>query len=100
MKAIKSAGARYFVMVAKHHDGFCLWPTNQTQYSVKSSPSKNGGGNFVAEVAAAARKNGLKVGMYLSPWDRLEPRYSYSAQYDIYYMAEMDELIQRYGDLP
>ena len=99
MKAIKSAGARYVVMVAKHHDGFCLWPTNQTDYSVKSSPWKNGGGDVVGEVVAAARKNGLKVGMYLSPWYRHEPRYSNSAQYDIYYMAEMDELIQRYGDL-
>ena len=99
MKAIKSAGARYVVMVAKHHDGFCLWPTNQTDYSVKNSPWKNGGGDVVGEVVAAARKNGLKVGMYLSPWDRHEPRYSNSAQYDIYYMAEMDELIQRYGDL-
>ena len=99
MKAIKSAGARYVVMVAKHHDGFCLWPTNQTDYSVKSSPWKNGGGDVVGEVVAAARKNGLKVGMYLSPWDRHEPRYSNSAQYDSYYMAEMDELIQRYGDL-
>jgi len=99
MKAIKSAGAKYVVMVAKHHDGFCLWPTEQTEYSVKRSPWKNGKGDIVGEVAAAARKYGLKLGIYLSPWDRHEPRYSDSAQYDKYYLAEMDELIQNYGEL-
>ncbi len=99
MRAIKSAGATYVVMVAKHHDGFCLWPTNQTDYSVKSSPWKDGKGDTVGEVAAAARKYGLKLGIYLSPWDRHEPRYSDSLQYDHYYLAEMDELIQNYGEL-
>src|ERR1700746_226110 len=89
MKAIKSAGANYVVMVAKHHDGFCLWPTNQTEYSVKSSSWKNGQGDVVGEVAAAARKHGLKLGIYLSPWDRHESRYANSAEYDNYYLAEM-----------
>jgi alpha-L-fucosidase len=87
------------VMVAKHHDGFCLWPTAQTNYSVKSSPWKDGKGDVVAEVAAAARKYGLKFGVYLSPWDRHEPRYSNSAEYDKYYAAELDELAQNYGEL-
>src|SRR2546427_7167415 len=99
MRAIKSAGARYVVMVAKHHDGFCLWPTKQTDYSVKSSLWKEGKGDVVGEVAAAARKYGLKLGIYLSPWDRHEPRYSNSLQYDSYYLAEMDELVQNYGEL-
>jgi alpha-L-fucosidase len=99
MRAIKAAGAKYVVMVAKHHDGFCLWPTEQTNYSVKSSPWKNGKGDVVAEVAAAARKYGLKFGVYLSPWDRHEPRYSNSAEYDKYYAAELDELAQNYGEL-
>ena len=99
MRAIKSAGATYVVMVAKHHDGFCLWPTNQTDYGVKSSPWKDGKGDTVGEVAAAARKYGLKLGIYLSPWDRHEPRYSDSLQYDSYYLAEMGELIQNYGEL-
>jgi len=99
MTAIKSAGVRYVVMVAKHHDGFCLWPTNQTEYSVKSSSWKNGQGDVVGEVAAAARKHGLKLGIYLSPWDRHERRYANSAEYDNYYLAEMDELIQHYGEL-
>jgi len=99
MTAIKSAGVRYVVMVAKHHDGFCLWPTNQSEYSVKSSSWKNGQGDVVGEVAAAARKHGLKLGIYLSPWDRHERRYANSAEYDNYYLAEMDELIQHYGEL-
>jgi alpha-L-fucosidase len=99
MRAIKAAGARYVVMVAKHHDGFCLWPTEQTNYSVKSSLWKEGKGDVVGEVAAAARRYGLKFGVYLSPWDRHEPRYNNSSEYDKYYAAQLDELVQNYGEL-
>jgi alpha-L-fucosidase len=99
MRAIKAAGAKYVVMVAKHHDGFCLWPTEQTDYSVKKSLWKGGKGDVVGEVAAAARKYGLKFGVYLSPWDRHEPRYANSAEYDRYYAAELDELALHYGEL-
>jgi alpha-L-fucosidase len=99
MRAIKAAGGKYVVMVAKHHDGFCLWPTEQTDYSVKRSPWKGGRGDVVGEVAAAARKYGLKFGVYLSPWDRHEPRYSNSPEYDKYYAAELDELALHYGEL-
>jgi alpha-L-fucosidase len=99
MQALQSAGVRYVVFVAKHHDGFCLWPTAQTDYSVKSSPWENGSGDVVRRVEQAARKYGLKFGVYLSPWDRHEPRYSNSAEYDKYYSAELDELAQGYGDL-
>jgi alpha-L-fucosidase len=99
MKAIRDSGAKYVVLVAKHHDGFCLWPTEQTNYSVKSSPWRDGKGDVVGDVARAARKYGLKFGVYLSPWDRHEPRYKDSAEYDKYYNAELDELAQNYGDL-
>ena len=99
MRAIKAAGAKYVVLVAKHHDGFCLWPTAQTDYSVKSSPWENGHGDVVRAVSQAARKFGLKFGVYLSPWDRHDPRYQNSAEYDKLYMAEMDELTSDYGDL-
>jgi len=99
MRALQSAGIKYVVFVAKHHDGFCLWPTGQTDYSVKSSPWENGNGNVVKRVEEAARKYGLKFGVYLSPWDRHEPRYSNSAEYDKYYAAELDELAQGYGDM-
>ena len=99
MEALKAAGIRYVIFVAKHHDGFCLWPTGQTEYSVKSSPWEGGRGDAVGRVEEAARKNGLKFGVYLSPWDRHEPRYSNSSEYDKYYTAELDELAQNYGDL-
>jgi len=99
MHAIKAAGARYVVFVAKHHDGFCLWPSDQTNYSVKSSPWKEGKGDVVGEVASAARKCGLKFGIYLSPWDRHEPRYNNSAEYDKYYVAQVSELARNYGEL-
>ena len=99
LTAAKAAGAKYVVLVAKHHDGFCLWPTQQTDYSVKSSPWENGKGDVVKRVSDAAHKLGMKFGVYLSPWDRHEPRYKNSAEYDDYYAAELDELTSRYGDL-
>jgi len=85
--------------VAKHHDGFCLWPTEQTNYSVKSSPWEGGKEDVLRRVEEAARKYGLKFGVYLSPWDRHEPRYANAAEYDKYYLAELDELSQHYGPL-
>jgi alpha-L-fucosidase len=99
MKAIRDAGANYVVLVAKHHDGFCLWPTEQTAYSIKASPWRDGKGDVVGDVARAARKYGLKFGVYLSPWDRHEPKYKDSAAYDDYYQAELTELASNYGDL-
>ncbi len=99
MRAIRASGAKYVVLVAKHHDGFCLWPSAQTNYSVKSSEWEGGKGDVVARVSEAAKKYGLKFGVYLSPWDRHEPRYANSAEYDKYYSAELDELAQNYGEL-
>jgi alpha-L-fucosidase len=99
MRAAKSAGVRYVVLVAKHHDGFCLWPTAKTRYSVKSSPWQGGHGDLVRDVAVAARKEGLKFGVYLSPWDRHEPTYKDSSVYDGYYLAQLNELVTGYGDL-
>lgn len=98
-RAAKSAGAKYMLLVAKHHGGFCLWPTGQTDYSVKSSPWKHGKGDLVRMTEQAAHKENLGFGVYLSPWDRHEPRYKNSKAYDKYYMAEMDELVQHYGPL-
>ncbi len=99
MRAIKASGAKYVVMVAKHHDGFCLWPTGQTDYSIKKSPWKDGKGDVVGDAARAARKYGLKFGVYLSPWDRHDPRYKDPAAYDKYYLSELEELASNYGDL-
>jgi alpha-L-fucosidase len=99
IEAVKAAGAKYVILVAKHHDGFCLWPSELTNYSVKSSPWKNGHGDLVREVADAARKNGLKLGIYLSPWDRHDPRYADPVAYDKYYLGQLDELSSGYGEL-
>ncbi len=99
IRAVKAAGAKYVILVAKHHDGFCLWPSELTNYSVKSSPWKGGRGDLVREVAEAARKNGLKFGIYLSPWDRHDPRYADPAAYDKYYLGQLDELSSGYGEL-
>jgi len=99
MQAIRDSGAKYVVLVAKHHDGFCLWPTGQTDYSVKASPWEGGKGDVVGDVARAAHKYGLKFGIYLSPWDRHDPRYADSVAYDKYYQSELEELVQNYGDL-
>jgi alpha-L-fucosidase len=99
MRALEAAGIKYVILVAKHHDGFCLWPTSQTDYSVKNSPWETGQGDVVRRVEEAARKFGLKFGIYLSPWDRHEPRYKDAAEYDQYYRAELDEIAQRYGEL-
>jgi len=99
MRAAQSAGIKYVVFVAKHHDGFCLWPTAKTNYSIKSSPWKAGQGDLVRDVAVAARKYGLKFGVYLSPWDRHEPTYKNNAAYDNYYLAQLNELVTSYGEL-
>ena len=99
VRAAKSAGANYVVLVAKHHDGFSLWPTDQSNYSVKASPWMNGKGDLVKMTEEAVRKEGMEFGVYLSPWDRHEPRYKDSAAYDKYYLAQMDELVQGYGPL-
>lgn len=98
-RAAKSAGAGYLLLVAKHHDGFALWPTQQSAYSVKNSPWMGGKGNLVQMTEKAVRKEGMEFGIYLSPWDRHEPRYKDSAAYDTFYMAQMDELVQSYGPL-
>ena len=98
-RASRAAGATYMVMVAKHHDGFALWPTEQSKYSVKSSPWMGGKGDLVRMASDAAAKEGLEFGIYLSPWDRHEPRYADSKSYDDYYVAQLGELVQHYGML-
>jgi alpha-L-fucosidase len=99
MKAVKAAGARYVVLVARHHDGFTLWPSGETSYGVQSSPWLKGKGDLVRMASDSARENGLGFGVYLSPWDRHEPKYNDPPAYDKYYLAELDELAQNYGQL-
>lgn len=94
-----SMGARYAVLTAKHHDGFCLWPTATTDYSVASSPWRDGRGDVVGEFVSAFRRRGIAVGLYLSPWDRNAACYEDAAAYDDFYCTQLEELCTRYGDL-
>uniref|UniRef100_A0AAU2K213 alpha-L-fucosidase n=1 Tax=Streptomyces sp. NBC_00049 TaxID=2903617 RepID=A0AAU2K213_9ACTN len=93
------AGARYVVLTAKHHDGFCLWPTATTAYSVASSPWRSGKGDVVAELADACREAGIGLGLYLSPWDRNADCYDDPGAYDAFYARQLTELCTRYGPL-
>ncbi|XP_004487063.1 alpha-L-fucosidase 1 isoform X2 [Cicer arietinum] len=95
----KNTGFSRVMLTAKHHDGFCLWPSEYTDYSVKSSHWRNGKGDVVADLAAAARDAGVGLGIYLSPWDRHDPCYGDTLRYNEYYLAQMTELLTRYGDI-
>ncbi|GAA4163921.1 alpha-L-fucosidase [Gryllotalpicola daejeonensis] len=95
----RELGARYVVLTAKHHDGFCLWPTVTTDYSVASSPWRGGRGDVVREVADACARHDLRFGFYLSPWDRHAPEYADPEAYDDLYVAQLRELCAGYGEV-
>ncbi len=94
----KAAGMKQLILTAKHHDGFCLWPSKYTEHSVKNSPYKNGNGDVVGEFVAACKKYGLKAGLYLSPWDRNHKDYGTPA-YITYYRNQLEELLTQYGEI-
>jgi alpha-L-fucosidase len=98
-RVAKESGFGKLILTAKHHDGFCLWPSQYTEHSVKNSPWKNGQGDIVAELRQACDEFGLQMGLYLSPWDRHEPTYGDTRLYNLYYMAQLRELLTNYGDL-
>ncbi len=93
------SGFKAIVLTAKHHDGFCLWPTKTTTHSVASSPFRNGRGDVVREFVDACRAEGLGVGLYLSPWDRNHPTYGDSPRYNDVYMEQLTELLTQYGPI-
>jgi len=99
VKVLKPAGVKLLILTAKHHDGFCLWPSKYTSHSVRSSPWRNGQGDVVKEVAEACRQGGLKLGLYLSPWDRHEPTYGDSPAYNEYFRNQLRELLTQYSEV-
>lgn len=99
VRTIKTAGMRAMILTCKHHDGFCLWPSAYTDHSVKFSPWKGGKGDVVKEAADACREYGIKFGVYLSPWDKHDPRYGEGEAYNKYFKNQLTELLTHYGDI-
>ncbi|KDP43984.1 hypothetical protein JCGZ_05451 [Jatropha curcas] len=99
VQVAKDSGFNRLILTAKHHDGFCLWPSEFTNYSVKSSSWRNGNGDVVKEFALAAKDAGVSLGLYLSPWDRHEVSYGKTLEYNEFYMGQMTELLTRYGEI-
>ncbi|HOW66542.1 MAG TPA: alpha-L-fucosidase [Candidatus Paceibacterota bacterium] len=98
VRTAKEAGMAGVILTAKHHDGFCLWPSRYTEHSVRNSDWKNGHGDVVREIADACRRYRLKFGVYLSPWDRNHAAYS-KPEYIQYYRNQLRELLTQYGDI-
>jgi len=98
VRVVKEAGMKGIILVAKHHDGFCLWPSAYTERSVKNAPWKNGKGDLVKELAAACKEYNLKLGLYLSPWDRNRADYG-KPEYVTYFRNQLKELLTNYGDV-
>ncbi len=98
-KEISEAGFKMLIMTCKHHDGFCLWPSKYTNHSVASSPWMNGKGDLVKQVSESCRKYKLNFGVYLSPWDRHEPSYGNSPEYNKFVLNQLTELLTNYGKI-
>ncbi len=99
VRSLKEAGFKMVLLTAKHHDGFCLWPTATTKHSVASSPWKNGQGDVVKELRDACDKYDMKFGVYLSPWDRNAECYGDSPRYNEFFIRQLTELLTNYGEV-
>ncbi len=99
VRVCKEAGIKLIILTAKHHDGFCLWPSAYTEHSVKNSPWKDGKGDVVGELAVACKEAGVELGLYLSPWDRHEKTYGDSPRYNEFFCNQLRELLTHYGPI-
>ena len=97
-RTVKEAGFAGLILTAKHHDGFCLWPSAFTEHSVKNSPWKQGKGDVIKEMAEACKRQGILFGLYLSPWDRHHAGYG-KPEYITYYHDQLRELLTNYGPI-
>ena len=98
IETLQGAGSKGVILTCKHHDGFCLWPTKTTEHSIRHSPYKDGKGDIVREISEAARRRGMKFGVYVSPWDRNQATYG-TPQYLPSYRQQIRELLTEYGEI-
>ena len=96
-RTFKEAGLTGVVLTAKHHDGFCLWPSALTEHSVKNSPWKNGDGDLLLDLSKSCEKYGLDLGLYISPWDRNNPLYGTGSKYNEYFANQLRDILTNYG---
>ncbi len=99
VQVAKESGFKLMILTAKHHDGFCLWPSRCTEHSVQNSPFREGKGDVVRELTEACHEAGMSMGLYLSPWDRHEPRYGDSPAYNRFFKNQLTELLTHYGEI-
>lgn len=99
VRTLEESGFKMAIITAKHHDGFCLWPTKTTRHSVASSSWKDGKGDVVRELRDACKKYGIKFGVYLSPWDRNASCYGDSPAYNQFFIEQLTELLTNYGEV-